>query len=408
MYLPRRLRRTWFKILILSLGLLCLWDTFTLISAPPPLRVPVFQPPSHERYFIASIHWNNEAILRSHWVHAVSELIKYLGPENTYTSVLESGSWDNSKAALRGLEEALTRLGAPHNVVLDETTHLDEISKPPSSGSGWIWTPRKKKELRRIPYLSKLRNRVMEDMTKADGHLERPFTKVIWLNDVIFTTEDILTLLSTNSGKYAAACSLDFSKPPLFYDTFALRDIDGNKPITQTWPYFQSSTSRNALISNQPVPVQSCWNGIVAMDAGPFSARTPLRFRGISDSLAMFHLEGSECCLIHADNPLTPTKGVWLNPNVRVGYNPMAYDIVKGSSKQPWPSLLARLFGLWKNRAARLAGAPRRVIEQTTVRWRLRKWRNQRSEDDEERSEKGAHCLINEMQVLVENGWKHL
>ena len=406
----RRLACTWLKLFLVCLVLLSTWDIFWLTFPAPPELVPLsVRPPAGERYFIASIHWNNEAILRSHWVRAVADLVKYLGPENTYTSVLESGSWDGSKSALRVLEEELMNLGAPHNIVLNETTHLDEISRfPGPKEDGWIWTLRKMMELRRIPYLSRLRNTVMEDMRKANDTQERPFTKVLWLNDVVFTTEDILTLLNTRSGEYAAACSLDFSKPTLYYDTFALRDMSGNKAITQTWPYFLSSTSRRALVSNRPVPVQSCWNGAVAMDAQPFYDEPPLKFRGVPDSLALYHLEGSECCLIHADNPLSPSKGVWLNPNVRVGYNPTAYHVVNAFSNMSWPPFYMRLKGLWRNRFARITGAPRRALERLVVLWRLRNWRSARTAETQERIEKGANCLINEMQVLVANGWKHL
>jgi hypothetical protein len=68
--------------------------------------------------------------------------------------------------------------------------------------------------------------------------------------------------VNTNDGHYAAACSLDFSKPPLYYDTFALRDSGGHEHATQTWPYFRSSKSRNAMLNGFPAPVMSCWNGI--------------------------------------------------------------------------------------------------------------------------------------------------
>ena len=105
--------------------------------------------------------------------------------------------------------------------------------------------------------------------------------------------------------------------PLLYYDTFALRDISGAKPVTQSWPFFLATESRNAVKSNSPVPVKSCWNGIVVFQADPFYKSPPLSFRGIPDSLAVHHLEGSECCLIHADNELSTVKGVWLNPNVR-------------------------------------------------------------------------------------------
>lgn len=38
---------------------------------------------------------------------------------------------------------------------------------------------------------------------------------------------------------------------------------------------------------------------LVAFDAAPFYSNEPLRFRGIADSLAAYHIEASECCLIH-------------------------------------------------------------------------------------------------------------
>lgn len=72
-----------------------------------------------------------------------------------------------------------------------------------------------------------------------------------------------MELMDTNGGEYGAACSLDFAKPPLYYDTFALRDIEGHEHVMQTWPYFRARTSRNALVRNMDaVPVTSCWNGI--------------------------------------------------------------------------------------------------------------------------------------------------
>ena len=72
-----------------------------------------------------------------------------------------------------------------------------------------------------------------------------------------------MLLMDTNEGKYAAACSLDFAKPPNYYDTFALRDSEGQPHAMQTWPYFKSYASRSALVHNKDaVPVKSCWNGI--------------------------------------------------------------------------------------------------------------------------------------------------
>jgi hypothetical protein len=232
-------------------------------------------------------------------------------------------------------------------------------------------------------------------------------------------TNDVLHLLNTNDGDYAAACSLDFSKPPNYYDTFALRDSDGHEHATQIWPYFRSRKSRHAMKANRPVPVHSCWNGmgkdkwcaptnllltsLVAMPSEPFYAEKPLRFRGIPDSLAQFHLEGSECCLIHADNPLTRDKPVLLNPAVRVGYNAAAYKAVHpedGVLFSTW-----KIFTLlWNNRFQRWTRTP--AIKEWVVSRRVKTWKSQAPYED--RKEDGWFCLINESQVLVWNGWAHI
>lgn len=210
-------------------------------------------------------------------------------------------------------------------------------------------------------------------------------------------------LLNTRNGDYAAACALDFSKTPFFYDTFALRDAEGHDMLMQSWPYFRSRTSRHALKAGKPVPVTSCWNGIAVMDAKPFyNDRQPLRFRGAPDSLAQLHVEGSECCLIHADNPLTPKKGVWLNPNVRVAYNGGAYNIVNPSSGRSWLSFTSIYTSLWRNRIRRWLTTP--YFKEGIVRRRVRSWLS----GSDTRQEPGTACLVNEMQVLIENGWAHV
>ncbi|EFY90951.1 polysaccharide export protein (CAP59) [Metarhizium acridum CQMa 102] len=206
----------------------------------------------HERIYIASMHFNNGAILKSHWNDAVIGLTETFGPKNVFVSIFESGSWDDSKEVLRELDRDLERRGVPHRVEVSDVTHQDELDSA-DKGDGWIDTPRKKKELRRIPYLSRLRNKTIKDLL----HLHKQgveFDKVLFLNDVVFTVEDVLTLMDTNG---------------------------------------------------------------VVMPAEPFVSSTKLRFRGVPDSLANYHLEGSECCLIHADNPLSRTLGVYLNPKVK-------------------------------------------------------------------------------------------
>ncbi|KAH6983659.1 cryptococcal mannosyltransferase 1-domain-containing protein [Ilyonectria sp. MPI-CAGE-AT-0026] len=337
------------------------------------------KPSSPVRAYIASLHWNNEGIFRDSWNNALLDLVLALGPSNVFVSVYENGSRDGSKAALRELDNALNAVGASRNVTLDKTTHADEIASPPlEPGNGWIKTPRGQIELHRIPYLARLRNISLQPLRDMAQHG---------------------TTLTT-SCEYSAACSLDFSKPSLFYDTFALRDASGNEYASQMWPYFRSSTSRAAMKRSEPVPVTSCWNGMVFMPAASFVGENAIAFRGLDDKLAAQHLEASECCLVHTDNPSSPIRGVYLNPDVRVGYNRLAYDQVNPTGS--WLTYTEIFTGQWKNRLARWFTTP------WFKEWRVRSLQSAWEKQNPSRKEEGSICVINEMQVLVENGWAHV
>lgn len=215
-------------------------------------------------------------------------------------------------------------------------------------------------------------------------------------------------MLDTNGGLYAAACSLDFSDPPYYYDTFALRDSEGQAHLMQTWPYFRSRRSREALMAySDAVPVRSCWNGIVAMPAAPFLAAPEggrrLGFRAVDDSLAEEqHLEASECCLIHVDNPFSEPLGVFLNPRVRVAYNGEAYRWAHPGDGTSWVSVWRIVIGVWEARFRRWFSTD--GVKEWVVRKRVRGWEGKA----EGRREMGVDCLINEGQVLVYNGWAHV
>jgi hypothetical protein len=409
---------------------------FEVLAIRHKLRQAASQPPpkfAARKIFVASIHWTDERILRDYWIQAVANLAKDIGSEDVFVSVFESGSLDNTKGALQELDTLLEVIGAPHKIVLDETTHQDEVSRTPAE-RGWIQMPQTKSyrenwtewftlekgswQPRRIPYLATVRNRVMEPLLEQQKK-GVVYDKILWLNDVVFRvcsssflehvsnekltvhqTEDVRKLLATREGDYAAACALDFKHAPAFYDTFALRDIEGHAPLTDTWPFFRSRKSLGPLRLGQPVPVASCWNGMVAFDAAPFydTSDTRLAFRGISDELAREHLEGSECCLIHADNPMSSTKGVWLNPNVHVAYNGTSYESVVGHK---WPSMTAILTGLWKNRFKRWTNAV--AAEERAAYQKVR----QQKAWQEVYADKASMCLIDEMQILLWNGWGH-
>jgi hypothetical protein len=140
--------------------------------------------PLNQTVFIAAIHWNNEDILKEHWVPAVVDLAKQLGPDRVFVSVQESGSWDDSKRALRLLGQLLDKINVRHKILLDDKTHLDEINQVPGN-SGWIMTPQGDIELRRIPYLARLRNLVLQPLDELASAGMR-FDNILFLNDVVF------------------------------------------------------------------------------------------------------------------------------------------------------------------------------------------------------------------------------
>jgi hypothetical protein len=223
------------------------------LNTPPPPR-------NNKRVYIAAQHWNTAHVLRSHWNSALCALVQELRIENVFVSIYESGSYDETKDALRELDTALEGLHVKRSIILSDISHADEITKQPTD-HGWINTPTGETHLRRIPFLASIRNRVLEPLEALTAQGAQ-FDTILFLNDVVFTTDDVLRLLDTNGGNYAAACSLDFAHPPAFYDTFALRDSGGHAAVMSTWPYFQSRASRYMMQRGLPVPVASCWNGM--------------------------------------------------------------------------------------------------------------------------------------------------
>lgn len=141
------------------------------------------------RVFIAGLHWNNERILRSDWNKGVVDLVGVFGAENVFVSIYESGSWDNSKGALRELDKELDKRGVAKRITLEETTHGDLIKSTPED-QGWITVTSGplagKKAPRRIPYLSRLRNLSLQPLLELAEN-GTTFDYVLFLGDVVFS-----------------------------------------------------------------------------------------------------------------------------------------------------------------------------------------------------------------------------
>jgi hypothetical protein len=111
-----------------------------------------------------------------------------IGKDNVFISVLESGSFvDDTKGALRELDYYLGELGISRKVVIEDIVHTDILDhRPAEVEDGWIRSKNGSVELRRIPYLSNLRQRALEPMYELLDAGER-FDKILILNDVAFT-----------------------------------------------------------------------------------------------------------------------------------------------------------------------------------------------------------------------------
>jgi Cryptococcal mannosyltransferase 1 len=383
--------------------------TYTDASGlPAPVR--------DQKIFICAQFWTNAWVIEQRWGEALLKLIETLGADNVYVSIYESGSLDNTKDVLKYLDDKLIQYQIRHTITLDPTTHEDEIKAGPfdelgNPRPGWVLPPggTKGKEIRRIPYLAKLRNLAFQPLL-TEKEKGRTYDKILFLNDVVFRPSDVLSLLATNGGSYSAACSLDFHYPAhlaTYYDTFALRDSNGEQTLAPQFPYFRStSDSLSSILQGISARVASCWNGMVLMDTSPFYSG--LTFRAIPDSLASKHLEGSECCLIHADlNATYPSHpGIYVNPAVRVGYTTEAYDLTHFGPSETFISSTQYVLAMWLHRLNRVR-TPSAQKQMRTVAKRLGKWKEYEENSLEKREEKGEMCLIDEMHLLIWNGWKH-
>lgn len=153
--------------------------------------------PTNTTIFIASVHRNTEEILRTAWGEAVLGLVDYFGPQNVYFSAIESGSQDESKAALLDLQTLLDLKGVANTISLGQTVweQLDEINtRPPPEVRvpTWVWNVAESQwEMRRIPYLARVRNQAMEPLRELEDK-GITFDKVLWINDVVFDVRHLI------------------------------------------------------------------------------------------------------------------------------------------------------------------------------------------------------------------------
>lgn len=119
-------------------------------------------------------------------------------------SIYESNSQDETPALLSAFSQRLDAHGVQHRVLSDTTDRWWPYGTSPE----------------RIGFLADARNKAMEPLQSPDAGVRLrdydSFTKVLFLNDVLFTWESAVRLLGTRldddgaDGDYDLACGLDF------------------------------------------------------------------------------------------------------------------------------------------------------------------------------------------------------
>lgn len=199
-----------------------------------------------EKIYIAASFYNNQDVL-PYWMNTLLDTIAYLGPNNVFVSIVESNSDDRTPGLLRELDNSLAKLDVQKRILIQDKA----VPRPPDMA----WN-------NRIDFLAAIRNRALEPLVETGG-----YQKVVFSNDVFIEPESLIELIETADGNYDMACAMDFNHFGA-YDMWVLRDRMGHL-TAGIWPYFFDQADYSAMKSGSPVPVFTCWNGIVVFQADP-------------------------------------------------------------------------------------------------------------------------------------------
>ena len=169
--------------------------------APPARAAHRDYNPQNQTFYIASNLFNSERIL-PRYSEALLQFIEDVGPRNVYVSIYENDSQDRTPELLHALDAELDRRGVRRRI------------KTVTKRKGF-------KNLKRIRRLAYLRNEAMDPLwVELGGRLDgRAFERVVFLNDILFDTETLHTLLGTHGGVFDQACAIDYYAIGL-YDTY--------------------------------------------------------------------------------------------------------------------------------------------------------------------------------------------
>jgi len=302
-------------------------------------------------FYIAANFHNNAATIPG-FVAETINLARQYGPSSLFVTVYESDSNDHTPHLLQEARSRFTAAGIDHNI----TTHGALVRGSRS----------------RIDFLADARNELLKPL--RDMAPQRTFNYVVFLNDVLFTADDVTKLLAVGGD---VSCGTDFipigdankiymppvdDKYPIFYDAWVARTLDG-LPLRAMPPYVPPKSAVSTLkrvaeaglafpdytrvanmlelpITPQPeiVQLQCCWNGVVVVRADPF-------YHGLSfRSNLPGECAGSECSHFCADMWALNYTRFTMHHGVRVAYEVETWERSKALALPYMPITLPFAF----------------------------------------------------------------
>ena len=279
------------------------------------------------KYYITACVLNMEKIIID-YISEMKKLIDYLGEKNIIVSIVENGdSKDNTREYLKEFKQYLDSKDIPNKFVL---THETEDPRNKTN------ITKIEKAYGRIKYLATLRNRCF-DLLYQIPNLNFNNLQVINFNDVVFSYEDVIKLLSTNKEDYDAVCAMDYYFN--FYDKWVSIDLDGDR-LLEDFPYFINVEAQEQYINKKPIRVFSCWNGIISFNASVLKNKN-LQFRveplfEENKEKENYQLKTSidakyesECTNFNIDMEALGFTKRFINPEIRVAYGYIYYYYAK-------------------------------------------------------------------------------
>lgn len=385
--------------------------------------------PHGEKIFISIIlHDRGGSLVGGKWGERILSLVNILGPDNVFLSIYENDSGFDGRVALGDFKR---NVPCKNDIVSVDHISLENF---------WnVTLPDGRKRVKRIAYLSELRNRSLRPLSEfIVEHGSIKYDKVLFLNDYAFEPIDAAHLLfNTNRGadgkaSYLAACAVDWYTPFQISDIYGLRDAEGYASYQTTFPFFGKrgkAESRAAVLAeSDAVRVKSCFGGMMATHAkyiqnlekvipsqafrevnghviDPDKTRqptTPLRFRHEPGA----YYDASEGCLFTADlaqlarREQAVEKGIYLNPYVRVAYTDLLLRVLPTARR--WE----RLFLFWHNVQSWITPAtenPYRNVEEGQS-FKEEIWDGQTWQVVDRLGRSGMFCGVRGMQVLRKGG----